>query len=338
MYASKKDEILDNLFRSMSYYQRHCDTLKSACPIIMTHNKELAVKSSYVSLNNPYAQRVDYLLIDCDHSDIDNYPDILPKPLLTVVNKDDGKHHHIFPLEVGVLTGDAALIEPRKKLKLVQDAVDWALNADQNYNRYLTKNPFHLRYEAIPGEAKPRLLSDFDRAVDAYREANADKPKRTFPRRLSEVEYEGSWNSYMFHKVRLMAMDRALTRRFEIMRLCEEVNCEIQSVSPKHVRPNHELRTVATSISGWMSNRWTPGARVKVLDLSPELSAYERELAGALYTAQKKADATRELVSDVLEMLLASGEPHRGLAMKIAGITSLSLNVVQKYVKEILES
>lgn len=337
MYASKKDEILADLFLKMPYFQRHCDTLKSERPVMLTSNKRQAAKSSYISLNNAKAQRVDYLLIDCDHEDIDNYPDILPRPLLTVANKHDGKHHHVFPLEVGVLTGEAALRGPKRKLKLVQEAVDWALDGDPNYNRFLTKNPFHLGYDVIPGDAKFRLLSDFDRVVDAYLKDRAGKPRRSRPRRLSDVIYEGSWNTYLFNVVRFTAMDRGLTSRLDIMRICEEVNWQIGLDSPKHIRPDHELKSITNSISRWMNTKWTPGKRLKVLDLSPNLSTCERQAAGGVYVANKRADETREMVLEVLTHLLMSGESHRGLSMKIAGITGIALKSVQKHVKEFIE-
>ncbi|WP_081944459.1 replication initiation protein [Thalassospira australica] len=97
----------------------------------------------YVSLNPGHCKKVRFLTIDCDHDRYDEFPGSFPKPLCTVINRKNERHHHVFELATPVLTDVTARWKPKVLLAVVEQGFIQQLDGDDGYTNTLTKNPWN---------------------------------------------------------------------------------------------------------------------------------------------------------------------------------------------------
>jgi len=97
----------------------------------------------YVSLNPGNHKVVRFLTIDCDHPNYDEFPGSFPKPLCTVINRDSGRHHHVFELKTPVLTDINAKWKPKRLLATVERGFIYQLGGDTRFTNTLSKNPWN---------------------------------------------------------------------------------------------------------------------------------------------------------------------------------------------------
>jgi hypothetical protein len=102
-----------------------------------------AESRKYVSLNPGHCKKVRFLTVDCDHDRYDEFPGSFPKPLCTVINRDSGRHHHVFELATPVLTDIHARWKPKVLLSVVEQGFIQQLDGDDGYTNTLTKNPWN---------------------------------------------------------------------------------------------------------------------------------------------------------------------------------------------------
>lgn len=109
---------------------------------------------------------INAMAFDCDHEDVLEYTDFdMPIPSLTVVNKHDGKHHHIFYLKNPI-----PLLHSDNKTSLflsdIYNGMSQKLESDKNYTSIITKNYINASEFKIYGSLQKYHLNDFVDLID----------------------------------------------------------------------------------------------------------------------------------------------------------------------------
>jgi hypothetical protein len=104
---------------------------------------------------------VNALVFDCDHDDVLEFSDYnLPVPTITVVNKHNGKHHHIYYLK-NPIPLFCATQKTKEYLRDLYNGLTDTLQADTNYTGIITKNFINSKEFKIFGSLQKYELNDF---------------------------------------------------------------------------------------------------------------------------------------------------------------------------------
>lgn len=104
---------------------------------------------------------INALAFDCDHEDVLEFTDFeLPIPTLTIINKDNGKHHHLYYLKNPIPLFCASK-ETTDFFADLYDGMSAILNADINYTGLITKNFINHNKFRVYGSLEKYVLNDF---------------------------------------------------------------------------------------------------------------------------------------------------------------------------------
>lgn len=135
------------------------------------------------------------LCFDCDHNDVMLYEDYnLPKPTITTINQNNGKHHHIYYLDNPI----PHLISKPKTTEYLQDIYDslsHRLEADVNYTNTITKNFLNKKDFRVIVSLNKYKLEDFKELVIAKKQrVNTKVLETAYSRHIAlfdEIRYFG---------------------------------------------------------------------------------------------------------------------------------------------------
>ena len=104
---------------------------------------------------------INVLAFDCDHEDVLEFSDFnLPMPTITTINKDNGKHHHLYYLHNPIPLFCASQ-ETTDYFIDLYDGMSVLLNADINYTGLISKNYINHNKFRVYGSLEKYNLSDF---------------------------------------------------------------------------------------------------------------------------------------------------------------------------------
>lgn len=135
---------------------------------MISHLYHKAKKSSirnhptkYLGIQINSADYVNALAFDCDHDDVLEFSDFnLPVPTITIVNKNNGRHHHLYYLKTPIPLFTATK-KTKDYLTDLYDGLTHTLEADFNYTGIITKNFINTQEYKVFGSLQKYELNDF---------------------------------------------------------------------------------------------------------------------------------------------------------------------------------
>jgi hypothetical protein len=270
------------------------------------------------------------LIFDCDHEDIFEWQDFnLPAPSLTVKNKDNGKHHHIYFLAEPVpmiqfdkdysYTAFNNYIKTNSFLEDIRRGMNKKLEADENYTNKITKNFLNENlYEAIKWDDAEQIkeykLRDFAEFAQPLTKEDRKAIKKA---KVNDDNAALGRNCTLFEEVRVKAYTAVKTansdKAFEatVQKLANEVNSEFaKPLSDKEV-----MHTVK-SISKWTwEHRDTIGDRYQKMSKDEAYKARsKRERSKTAKKIQKRRESIKKRMS-FDEILQISGSVKDEITM-----------------------
>lgn len=214
------------------------------------YNKNIACKNKYIQFNQPNIKQ--YLVFDCDHQKgLDLLEgENLPTPNIFISNPKNGHSHIFYSLETPVSTGEFSHLKPISYLAKIKHELTEKLQADRNYQGFISKNP----------------LSDFWR-VEEFRQENYslneladyfDLPKKLPQKALTVAEGR---NCHIFDTVRYIAYSSVLKFRMtsNLEQFSKYINQECHNLNnnfPQKLTDN-EIKCISKSISKWVWSKYT---------------------------------------------------------------------------------
>jgi hypothetical protein len=135
---------------------------------MISHRYHKAKKSSirnhptkYLGIQINSTDYINALAFDCDHEDVLEFSDFnLPVPTITIVNKNNGRHHHLYYLKnpIPLFT---ATEKTKDYLVDLYDGLTHTLQADYNYTGIITKNFINTQEYKVFGSLQKYELNDF---------------------------------------------------------------------------------------------------------------------------------------------------------------------------------
>ncbi len=131
----------------------------------------------YSILNHPeryigiQINSIDYLntlAFDCDHEDVLSFMDFnLPLPSLTIINNENGRHHHLY-----YLINPIPLFNTNKKTNSflcdIYNGISKKLGSDKSYTGIISKNFINKNQFRILGSLKKYSLNDFSEFTKSH--------------------------------------------------------------------------------------------------------------------------------------------------------------------------
>jgi hypothetical protein len=144
---------------------------------------------------------INALVFDCDHEDVLEFSDYdLPVPTVTIVNKHNGRHHHIYYLE-NPIPLFCATTKTKEYLKDLHNGLTNTLQADTNYTGIITKNFINHKEFKVYGSLKKYNLNDFKdftksvkKIEEKQKEIVKEKTETSFSRHITlfdKIRYFG---------------------------------------------------------------------------------------------------------------------------------------------------
>lgn len=161
-----------------------------------------------IAINNSKFKNA--FVVDCDHEDYFAWLGVsnLPQPTYTVINKKNGKHHHVWQLKnpiplVGKNNQPIAKDSLLHYIKNIQDGLTIALDGDTDYRGIISKNPLNSElFEVVIWDNTIPFYSLADLKEIAVKGINRNK--LTHKNINQEVASRGR-NSRIFEFTRLSA-------------------------------------------------------------------------------------------------------------------------------------
>ena len=288
-----------------------------------------ALKRDYLQFNPKHYQQA--LIFDIDREAAcfaaeDN--NVLQPSFITQSKKRNGYAHFVYLLKNPIATHDFANFHPIRYAAAIQNGYTRRLEADRGYAGFITKNP--VTHDTIDFN-RMFNLEDLDAWLD-FTDKAPDYTKR---------ESQGlGRNVDMFDTVRFEAYaEVASFTVYEsfyewVIKRCNQVNDAFPCPLPQS-----EPRATSKSIAAWTwKNRHNFGGNYKnrgvmMLDMVEDMTAQERQRAGAEHSARVKAASTLAKIQSSYVLALQLGK--KPTQKVIASNTGLSLRTVKGYWSQI---
>lgn len=236
------------LFEENLPHKPYCSNQKGWLAI---RPKSVAKLKNYIQHNEP--TKIRWLVFDCDYYGAlqhigENY---LPPPNIVAINRENGHSHLFYGLEVPVCITENGGHKPKQFLANVSYALGLALNADQGYQGFISKNPIKSDFwEVFETPQKSWELADFLEYLEV---------PRTIPKKALLVGV--GRNVSLFETARRWAYRQVLGYRVggtreafhsAVLDHCEEIN----SGFPTPLNFS-EVKATAKSIAKWTWSKYT---------------------------------------------------------------------------------
>lgn len=199
---------------------------------------------------NPLNQ-VNFLVFDCDHSDVDRWQKAkLPPPTWIAMSPDTRRHHVVYALRAGVCKSFKGRPGPLRYLAAIEEAYRYALGGDRGYRNNLTKNPLHSAWKTLYGDpCSGMALYELKELASCVR-----LPKQPKPRPPEEASGVGR-NCTLFEELRQLAYTKVSA--FECDWAFKEAVRDWANQLNIFEAPlsSNEVKSIATSVSRWIWQR-----------------------------------------------------------------------------------
>lgn len=287
------------------------------------------MKRDYIQYDPKHYSQALVFDIDRDMSfEAASESNVLQPSFITHSKNNNGHAHFVYLLKTPIATHDHANFSPVRFAASIQRAYTRRLHADKGYACLITKNP--ATHDII----------DFDRMFDLDEmDAWLDFSDKAPEYKNEHVQGLGR-NCTMFDTVRVTAYREvcAFADYEKFHSWCFEQCCKINAsfVNPLSIS---EPRATGKSIATWTwKNRYdlsnsNENRGVMMLDMMEDLSAKERQVAGALYTAKVKRDNSLSKIQAAYEMLKLAGK--KPTQANVVNVTRLGIATVKRHWKEL---
>lgn len=265
----------------------------------------------YVSLNPGHCKKVRFLTIDCDHPNYDEFPGSFPKPLCTVINRDSGRHHHVFELATPVLTDVNARWKPKRLLAVVEQAFRLHLGGDEQFTNTLSKNPWNKEAWSTIWYPDFKLLELKDCTVWCEKE----KIKKFANDNSNIVDVKTSGSGYgrnvnLFDHVRHLAYQHYFgswnQNDSELYAVAYQFNASFSEPLPES-----EVRSTCKSISKFMQEKYIGGTGTPYERKTPSVDDKINIIREAIETAKaSKEIITKPYIAEKSGISLRTVERH----------------------------
>ncbi|MDD5389824.1 MAG: replication initiation protein [Gallionellaceae bacterium] len=304
---------------------------------IYINKNSYAINKQYISISELFRP---YIIIDIDYS----WSDYLlretntPEPTIQAIDRTKGTAHLFYELETPVSYQPMSRKAPQILFDGVKEELDIILNADQQFKGFISKNPLSNKWNVKTNNKKYELkefveLSPSLKSIVDNRQKQKQKHIINAPGR----------NCYIFDTARKLAY--SMVFKYEPTDFRKAVFEECLRANETHhmpLLPVKEIRTIAKSISDYClkNKNKLDGKNRGILNFEEQAKRYggeeleqaeikERQKQGALYTAQTKANNTKQKIEQAIFELVKQGK--KATQQEIATYTCLSLRTINNY-------
>jgi hypothetical protein len=317
--------VLEKFFQTLPEKTLHTNNLSHGLNLFP---KDYAKHSSYIQLNQLYRH---YIPLDLDR------PDALqafrkagiPQPTIMTINRSNGHAHYLYRLNKPIIFTENGRTHPQEYFREICESLEFQLDADPHYVGLITKNPFspvwHTETDNVSFE-----LSDFKEYILNRLPKQFRKQKQ-----IAKLIHNATGrNCTLFDTIRFFAYNQVkfCNSQAELMAKVLELAADVNTKFSEPL-PNRELLDTSKSVSKWTFSRKeqflerTYKNRGIMALSETDLTLQEKQRIGAEYTAQIKANATKEKIQTAIGELVATGK--RATQKEIAGITGLSERTIR---------
>jgi hypothetical protein len=237
------------LFEDNLPYKPYCSEQKGFLKI---RSKAIAKLQNYIQHNKPTEIR--WLVFDCDYWGALEHvgQNHLPPPNIIATNRANGHSHLFYGLEVPVIITENGRAKPKAFLTNIAYALGVALESDQGYSNFISKNPLQKDFwDVAEVKKQPWELADFLEFLEV--------PTRTPPK--AKIIGVGR-NVTLFENARRWAYRQVLAYRLKgskdafcgaVLEFCEQFN---EETFPTPLDFS-EVKATAKSISKWTWSKFT---------------------------------------------------------------------------------
>ena len=248
MKSEEKKPTQLELFEENLPHKPYCSDQKGFLAI---RSKAVAKIKNYIQHNEP--TKIRWLVYDCDYYGALQHigENHLPTPNIVAINKENGHSHLFYGLEVPVCITENGRAKPKQFLANVSYALGLALNADQGYQGFISKNPLKKDFwEVFEFPQKSWELGEFLEFLEVPNIA----PKRAMlvgvGRNVTLFETARRWAYRQVLAYRLGGTQETFSKA--VLEHCEELNNGFET--PLNFS---EVKATAKSISKWTWKKYT---------------------------------------------------------------------------------
>lgn len=255
---------------------------------LLITSRRRAVRRQYIQVNPPWMRMFPVFDIDRPAAALAWEDALLPPPLWTAVNRENGHAHSAWCLESPVLLGAADRPEPMRYLCAVESCMREGMQADASYGGLLTKNPLNPHWMALWG---PAIAYDLGALAQYLPDLEKHKP-RGRPERAGigrNVDTFDFLRRYAYRRVRdfYEADDRQGIFVAWMSHLYAKA-CEFSANEHPTPLDHREAHYIAKSVARYVWRRFTP-ARFRAIQAAHGAKGGRRtaERAGSAGMAER---------------------------------------------------
>ena len=236
------------LFEENLPHKPYCSDQKSFLAI---RSKAIAKIKKYIQHNEPTKCR--WLVYDCDYWGALEHigQNHLPPPNIVVTNKQNGHSHLFYGLQTPVCITENGNWKPKDYLSKISFVLGEALEADQGYMGFVSKNPLQKEFwDVLEINPEPWELGDFLEYLELPPKLSKAHKVTGIGRNVTLFETARRWAYRQVLSYRLVGSRETFSKA--VLEHCEEINSSFST--PLNFS---EVKATAKSISKWTWEKYT---------------------------------------------------------------------------------